>query len=80
MTRIQREYEPGETAKVVQKWEQLVDNAPSDSAAQTQLLYLALLQLRTIKVILAAALLVIPVMITVGIVIMVSSSGQSPYP
>jgi len=66
-----------ESSQVV-AWEKDVAEAETHDEAQTQLLYLQLLQLRIIKLILIWVLIIIPIAVTVGLVVLLNIDAPEP--
>lgn len=74
MPRIISAFVPENKPKAVARWEHAADNAETDQAAQTQLLYQIAVQVRGLKVLLVWLLLIIPVIVGVALAVMASST------
>lgn len=75
MSRIISPFLPGNKPKAVARWEHNADNAETDQAAQTQLLYEIAVQIRVLKVLLAWLLLIILVVVCASFVAVASSTA-----
>jgi hypothetical protein len=78
VARIVSSFMPNNKPRTVARWEQLVDGADSDRAAQTQLLYQIAVQVRSLKVLLVWLLLIIPVV--VGVILAVLAPDTTSFP
>jgi len=78
--RVRSEYPDGRAPTFVAKWEKWANEAPSDAAAQVQLAYFQVQQIRAIKLLLAWILIILPIVSAVGLVVLIQilDSGSTP--
>ncbi|WP_018683615.1 hypothetical protein [Actinokineospora enzanensis] len=75
---ITSDFEAGIAPREVQLWEDLIKEAPDQQAAQTQILYHQLLQLRTIKLILIWTLVILPLVVGIGLFLLGKAADSTP--
>lgn len=68
--RIRSEYHPDNRPQLVKNWETWVESAPTDLSALMQLAYAQALQLRVIKLVLIWTMVVLPILFTVGLIVL----------
>jgi hypothetical protein len=75
VARIVSAFVPGNKPKAVARWEHLADEADTQQAAQTQLLYQVAVELRSLRMLLTWLLLIIPII--AGVILAVVSHTVS---